>query len=525
MLAAFLEGCEQPQQKVESLVEMTKCHLKTKQGVVDAMIDADVIQAVIEVDASRLGTAVGAQGPSSQLEDNGLGDGIEVYNLLKDVRPFQYSRTSKEWLPVLEGCQLFPGADQKAKIMRDRYQVLWQRLFLEGRFVAAADAPESTLVDEVEVLTPVESLMGNPGRKTTFGLLTRVTMDGPPHWELEDLHRSVKLQLRQTWSSDLITDGSFVLAEGEMVEDVFAVDRLRVPPAVSEEISRFRDRVPCQIFGGNLTEQKAQLLRQAEDEAPGADDMYVILSEVHLDSARVLDKLGQMLQVYETNEPPAVYVLMGSFCSVAFVPTADGLRTYREGFERLKLLLSHLPRHAERGTRFVLLPGPMDPGSQLLPRAPLPAHLTAGIAREVPGVVMGSNPCRIRHFSQELVFFRHDVLRLLRRHEAVPLRGPDGHSPSPQHIRDQMVRLLLDQAHLVPLPLEESNAHWSLDHTLHLYPLPSAIFLGGSSQGFAWTAEGCNFVSVGAFPRDASFYAYTPISRTVQDSSVPDGAA
>merc|ERR1712176_195447 len=175
-------------------------------------------------------------------------------------------------------------------------------------------------------------------------------------------------------------------------------------------------------------------------------------------------------------------------------------------------MMRGLANHVQRGTRFIFVPGPNDPGSLTLPRMPLTSYLTADLSKEVPGVILTTNPCRIRHFSRELVFFRHDVLRLLRRHEIVPLRQPgSGDAPSAQHVRNEMVYFLLDQAHLVPLPLEESNVLWGFDHTMRLYPLPDAVFIGGVSQPFDCVHEECTFCSVGPFHRDMSFYAYHPV--------------
>merc|ERR1712224_296385 len=111
---------------------------------------------------------------------------------------------------------------------------------------------------------------------------------------------------------------------------------------------------------------------------------------------------------------------------------------------------------------------------------PLSDYLTTDIAKEIPGVIMATNPCRIRHLNRELIFFRHDVLRLVRRHEVVPLRDPEsGGAPLPQQLRIEMMRYLLDQAHLAPLPLVETNVLWDFDHTLRLYPLPDCVFVGG----------------------------------------------
>merc|ERR1719253_2281580 len=103
--------------------------------------------------------------------------------------------------------------------------------------------------------------------------------------------------------------------------------------------------------------------------------------------------------------PPTAYVFMGSFCSSHFVPTAEGVKSYREGFERLKLLLRRLPNHVAKNTRFIFVPGPKDPGPSTLPRTPLAGYMTSDIARDIPGVVLATNPCRMRHFSHEMVFF------------------------------------------------------------------------------------------------------------------------
>jgi len=263
------------------------------------------------------------------------------------------------------------------------------------------------------------------------------------------------------------------------------------------------------------------LARAEEDNQEG---MYVVLSEVHLDSTRTIEKLSELLQGYESSTPPVAYVFMGSFCSSSFVATKDGVQRYRDGFDRLKFMMRNLPNHVERGTRFLFVPGPNDPGAGTLPRAPISDYMTANLAKDIPGVIMATSPCRVRHFSKELVFFRHDVLKLLRRHEVVPLRGQGGVSPSPDYVQQMMAQLLLDQAHLAPLPLEESSILWSFDHTLRLYPLPDAVFIGGGTKEYSLEYQSCNFCSVGPFHQDASFFAYHPIKAEVEPCDVPDAA-
>lgn len=516
VVTTYLKEQANPQQAVEELVEQTKSFLQTRRGSVESVIDADVIEAVIELKEQR-GKVMEVEGMQNEAIE---GDGIQVYDVMTQVRPFDYRRQTKEWVLSINKPTLFPSCDSKAKIYQDRYHLLWQRLLLDGDFIPEAETTDG-LIPGKKVLTPVASIVGNPGKKITFGLISRFQQDAFRGWTIEDPHKVMRLSLGVTESSRLVTDGSFVLLEGELKGDIFDVHRLDVPQAVPRIVSMEQDQVPVQVFGGDQTEEQLATLGIVEQEHP--EGMYVILSEVHLDKSKVVEKLSVLLHGYEQSTPPEVYVFMGNFCSVPFVPTSEGVKSYRQGFERLKLMLNRLSVHIERGTRFVFVPGPSDPGAQMLPRVPLPNYLTSDLAQHVPNVVMGTNPCRIRHFTRELVFFRHDIMRLVRKHEVVPLRDPhEGAPPLPEHVREEMVRLLLDQAHLLPLPLEESNIMWAFDHTLRLYPLPHAVFIGGVSSHFDCNCHQCDVASVGPFNRDGGFYAYHPVKAQLEQCEIPE---
>jgi len=527
LVTDFLSTCEDPMEMAETLVEFTKKYLRSRQGQVSAFIDADTMKSVLEcmreAATAEHGDAVTTQEAAMQsIEGLDLGDGVHIYNVTTEVKPFTYRMATKEWSPSPEGAVLFPGPDAKAKIYQDRYNLLLQRTLLENKLVTEEEAAAGGVLPGQRVLTKVESLQGNPGNKLTFGLLSRMQDDEKRRWAIEDLHKVYPIELAVEASDHLMTDGSFVLAEGKLEGDHFVVTNFDVPEAVPRKLTLVKDLVPRQVFGGTLTDEQLNVLEDSEPD--NAEGFYVVLSEVHLDSVRVLERLSDLFLGYEESTPPTAYVFMGSFTSLPFVGTAESVRSYRDGFERLKFMMRNLTNHIQSGTRFVFIPGPNDPGTQMLPRVPLPDYLTAGLAKDVSNVVMGTNPCRVRHFSRELVFFRHDVLRLLRRHEVVPLREADGGPASAAHARTEMVRFLLDQAHLVPLPLEQSNILWSYDHTLRLYPLPDAVFVGGVSQGFDCAYQDCKFCSVGPFNRDADFYAYHPIKELLEQCEVPDRA-
>ena len=70
-----------------------------------------------------------------------------------------------------------------------------------------------------------------------------------------------------------------------------------------------------------------------------------------------------------------------------------------------------------RRVNFVLVPGPGDAGpGSMLPQPPLPRSLTADLRARIPGIVFASNPCRLRYCTQEIVIFRQDLLKTMRRH-------------------------------------------------------------------------------------------------------------
>lgn len=524
LVTSFLTECDDPQRTVEALVEHTKAYFKMREGAIGAAIDSHVIQSVIECMEESAQKSNGVFAPElarTGIETMDLGDGIQVYNVLTDMKHFCYQNTTREWVPSNINPKLFPNISDKTKIYAERYQLLWQRLRLEGSFVPESEVATEGLLEGQRVITPVESLVGNPGRKLTFGLLSRIHGDGTSKWSIEDLNSYFPVDLKVEQSDHLITDGSFVLAEAMMIDGRVRISHLDVPAAVSRQVSAEKDQIPPQVFGGNLSCEQLSILEQAEPE--NSDAMYVVLAEVHLDDARVLEKISDMFHGYEGASPPTAYVFMGNFSLSPFIPTASGIKSYREGFERLKLLMESLPNHAAQGTRYIFIPGPRDPGSSMLPRPPLTSYLTMGLDKAVPGVILATNPCRVRHMSRQLVFFRHDIMHMLRLHEVVPLRTQDGtQDPSSQHVREEMARLLLDQAHLVPLPLEQSNVHWSLDHALRLYPLPTAVFVGGASRSFECVYQQCHFCSVGPVIDVPSFYAYYPVKEVLEPCELPN---
>ena len=63
----------------------------------------------------------------------------------------------------------------------------------------------------------------------------------------------------------------------------------------------------------------------------------------------------------------------------------------------------------------------------MLPRNPLPNAIARGFKDKVPACTFASNPCRIKFYTQELVFHRDDVCAKMRKYS----RKPSGRAPPP----------------------------------------------------------------------------------------------
>ena len=176
-------------------------------------------------------------------------------------------------------------------------------------------------------------------------------------------------------------------------------------------------------------------------------------------------------------------------------------------FNSLCDVLSKFPSLC-RESHFVFIPGPRDLPMALgscLPCPPLPAVLTTRLKEKLSHVTFGSNPCRMSWVSQELVFFREDLLHKLRR-GCVRAPSEMETADASQHL----VKTLLDQGHLCPLPLDRRPIYWNLDHSLRLYPLPDVLVLADVVDQYEWPYTGVRALNPGSFAQDGAFVVYYP---------------
>nr|KYP51105.1 DNA polymerase epsilon subunit 2 [Cajanus cajan] len=316
-------------------------------------------------------------------------------------------------------------------------------------------------------------------------------------------------------TTGLFTENTIVVVEGEMlVEGIFQVLTCGFPPLEDRDKS-------LKLFAGHDyfgcgTFTKEETIRLAEMEKRAINDRLVVLSDIWLDNEQALRKLETVLDGFESVEVvPSLFVFMGNFssrpCNLAF----HSYSSLRMQFGKLGEMIAAHPRLTAH-SKFLFIPGPDDAvPSTVLPMCALPKYLTEELRKHVPNAIFYSNPCRIKFYTQEIVFFRQDLLYRMRRSCLMP--------PSTEETDDHfqhLVATITHQSHLCPLPLTVQPIIWNYDHCLHLYPTPHTIVLGDKSQQKAFKYTGITCFNTGSFAIDSTFVAYRPSSQEVELSAL-----
>ena len=87
-------------------------------------------------------------------------------------------------------------------------------------------------------------------------------------------------------------------------------------------------------------------------------------------------------------------------------------------------------------------------------------------------------------------------------------------------VTEHLVKTLLDQGHLCPLPQSVRPVHWEFDSALRLYPLPDVVILADHCHQYQSNYEGCATFNPGSFPSDYSFVVYRPARRETEFSKI-----
>ncbi|KAI7830646.1 DNA polymerase alpha/epsilon subunit B-domain-containing protein [Gamsiella multidivaricata] len=402
-------------------------------------------------------------------------------------------------------------AEEKTAMFRARYQVLLQRIMRNECF-APPVFTGGMQQDRYLKLTPLKALKGRCGERfLMFGMLVQM---GDGKFCLEDADDRIELVLDNSKNSaGLFTENCFVLVEGLYTDDnVILVDTIGLPPPELREETK-------KVFG-NIDFLGAPKEMRSEDQlsviaGEYPNIMFVILSDLWLDQPKTFTTLRTIFDGYSSANIPLAFIMCGSFKSQPFLFNGLESGQYRDGFNALAELIAEFDELA-RSSYFVFVPGPNDPwGGSILPRPKIPDFYTAKMRSLVKRSVFASNPCRIKYCNQEIVIFREDILNRLLRNCIVPPVGD-------VVIQKQLIRTIVDGAHLCPLPLTTRQVSWAHDHALRIYPIPDALILADKFEAYSFKYQNCHCMNPGSFPTsDYSWMVYYPASRESDICQIP----
>ncbi|XP_072545936.1 DNA polymerase epsilon subunit 2 [Salminus brasiliensis] len=471
-----------------------------KQPLVSSMIELSIAETAVQ-DCSQ---------SCDETIDN-------VFNIIGafNIPRFIYSTERKKFVPISMTSHPTPTicgqARDKAELFRERYTILQQRTHRHELFTAPVIGAASDEGRNKFQLKTVEALLGSTAKLGEVIVLGMVTQLKEGKFFLEDLTGSVQLNLSKAqFHSGLYTESCFVLAEGWYEDSVFHVNAFGFPPIEPSSTTRaYYGNI--NFFGGPCTTsvKASAKLKQLEEE--NEDAMFVVVSDVWLDSVEVLEKIQAMFSGYSA-APPTCFIFCGNFSSAPY--GKNQVKSLKESLKALADLICEHPS-IHNSSRFVFVPGPEDPGpSTILPRPPLAEYITEEFKQRVPFSVFTTNPCRIQYCSQEIVVIREDLVNKMCRN---CVRLPSGNIDIPNHF----VKTILSQGHLTPLPLYVSPVFWAYDYSLRVYPVPDVIIFADKYDPFNVSNSECLSINPGSFPRSGfSFKVYYPSNRTVEDSKL-----
>ena len=243
---------------------------------------------------------------------------------------------------------LYGDANVKIEMMRQRYIMIQQRVLRQDFFRKKFAEMKSS-----QPLTSVDALLGRSGVHYLLGYITQVE-EG--RYYLEDLtgHVPISLDKVEVLSDGYITENCVVVVEGEMTDqEVFQVHKIGHPPPESRnDAINIIGTTKSDLFGVLKTKAEIQNVRQAEI-LHGINGMFVVVSDVHLDNANVMDKLECMFQGFEHVNPLPVFILFGNFMSKPYNNTPDCRMEYMGCFDDLCALILKYPNIANNA-RFII---------------------------------------------------------------------------------------------------------------------------------------------------------------------------
>ncbi|KAL8729411.1 MAG: hypothetical protein Q9166_004741 [cf. Caloplaca sp. 2 TL-2023] len=330
-----------------------------------------------------------------------------------------YNATQKLFEAAVRRASLLPYPSSRMALLRDRYQIVLQRLLRNEAFQTSTVALSRTkplqcstsqrvMPQQAYKLTPVANLLGRSG--STHVLLGLLGISPTGTLILSDLTGSIALDLQHARpvpeDGAWFTPGMIVLTEGLYEEagsvagrglvgeggvggtigGTFHVASVGGPPCERRDVTLgvTDDGKGSKIAAGGFgwtdflgvgserangsvmrnLEKKLLVRRHPPSQTPGRSRV-IILGEVNLDNSKTLEAVKQILEVYaleQARQTPMAFVLVGNFTRYAVLAGggSGGSIEYKEYFDSLASILSDYPGILKDST-FVFVPGDNDP--------------------------------------------------------------------------------------------------------------------------------------------------------------------
>ncbi|KAJ2490954.1 DNA-directed DNA polymerase epsilon, subunit B [Coemansia sp. RSA 2050] len=442
------------------------------------------------------------------IEDGNSGSDLFTVIDAFDVPAWWYDPSKKMFTLAFTKGDILSSAESKAALFRQRYDLLRQRVLRNDNFMPVSFSDQEK--DRFYKLSTIDSLQGREGEHfLIFGMLAQLE-EGKMF--LEDKAGSIELDFSKAKSANgLFTESCFVLVDGYVEDGKLRVEEIGLPPPEARE--KTRAAFPnVNLFGGLPSLRTDAQLRAIE---VANDNGIIVLSDVWLDKQEIMDALGTLFEGFSHSTPPIAFIFIGDFSSKPFVPGSGETAQYRDNMTALGQLIAGFPSIA-RSSHFVFVPGKNDPwGQGALPKPSISEYFTKRLAGRLANVTFTTNPCRIKYCTHEIVVFREDLLKRIRRNSVLPpVEGTE--------IVKHLVRTVVDQGHLCPLPQRVRPVYWAHDHAMRIYPIPDVLILADRFDSYSINYEGCHCINPGSFSAgDLSFFMYYPVSRTSQYSKIP----
>ncbi|KAF8195788.1 DNA polymerase alpha/epsilon subunit B-domain-containing protein [Mycena galopus ATCC 62051] len=477
LLEAILDSHEIEDADVESSIE-TIAREYNKQDDALMKVSIDVLQRVYE--------SLQDQGQRSDPEKEAIDPESHLFVIDAFEMPLWHWAPERGTFEKVSAPSTMSGsAESRVFAMRDRLNIIKQCVLRNEHF--APSTLPSRDRERLVTLKSTKQLLGRAGER--FLLLGMLAHSKEGKLCIEDADGSVELDYAKLDEpgDGLFTEGSFALVEGEYTEDgTLEIIAIGQPPCEPRETARsIYGHIDFLGKGSTSLLEDSQFSVRIREEL--SDLNFFFLSDVWLDHPKTLPALQKMFNnCVENHFVPKLIVLCGNFTSRS-ISHGQGrdVQRYQENFDALADLIASYPL-ITRSTHLCSFRAARHNNEFNLASPALVIKLCRPLKAKIPKVHFATNPCRIKFFDQEIVVFREDSMaKMLRNVVADDLK--------------KFVRCFLEffQWPSMPLTVNIQATLSDYDHSLRLYPLPTALVLADKYDRYKITYTGCHVFNPG----------------------------